>query len=361
MERAVAAQAAGYEVVVVAREREHSAQIRAAGLRFVGLEFRRRSINPFAELWQLMQIVTLYRRERPDIVHHVSPKPILYGTAAALLVGVSAVVNAPVGMGYIFSSGDLRARVLRPFVKGAYRLLTNPRSSRVVFENHDDLATFVAWGAVRSSDARLIRGAGVDLSKYKPTTRGNEIPVVALVARMLRDKGVYEYVAAVRRLHEQGVTARYLLVGTPDPANPTSIPETSLLEWNANHCVEWLGWRENIPQLLAEIDVMCLPSYREGLPKSLIEAAACGLPIVTTDTPGCREVVRDGENGFLVPVRDDSQLADALKCLVQNSALRTRMGTRGAEIAAQEFGSARVISETLSLYSELLPLRHGTD
>ena len=355
IERAIATQAAEYEVVIVAREREHGERIRAAGLRFIGLEFQRRSMNPLTELRQLWQIVTLYRRERPDLVHQVSLKPILYGTAAALITGVPAIVNAPIGMGYIFSSADRRARLLRPFVRMAYRFVANPRRSRVVFENGDDLRSFVSWGAVRASDAVLIRGAGVDLNLFRPVDRNNPTPVIALVARMLRDKGVNEYVAAAHQLHDEGVVARFLLVGAPDPMNPTSIPVKTLEAWHGRKGLDWLGWCEDIPRFLEKIDVICLPSYREGLPKSLIEAAASGLPIITTDTPGCREVVRHGDNGFLVPVGDVPQLAEALKKLIQAPELRYRMGCCGAAIAAEEFSSDRVIAETLSLYEKLLP------
>ena len=359
IERALAAQAAGYEIVIVAREGKHGGRIRASGLRFIGLEFERRSMNPLIELRQLRQIVSLYLRERPDLVHQVSLKPILYGSAAALLTGVPAIVNAPVGMGYMFSSGDLRARLFRPFVRAAYRFLANPRSSRVVFENSDDLESFVSWEAVRASDAVLIRGAGVDLQRYRPIVKNNATPVIALVARMLRDKGVYEYVAAVHQLHDEGVIVRCLLVGAPDPMNPTSIPVKTLESWHGKKRLEWLGWREDIPDMLGKIDIMCLPSYREGLPKSLIEAAACGLPIVTTDTPGCREVVQHGDTGFLVPVGNVSQLAQALKQLVHDPELRDRMGSRGAAIAAEKFSSDQVIAETLSLYEELLSLEGG--
>ena len=356
MERAIASRAAGYEVVIVARENEHGERIRAAGLRFVGLEFERRSINPFSELRTIKQIAALYSHERPDLVHQVSSKPILYGTFAAILTGVPIIVNAPVGMGYIFSSVDLRARLLRPFIRMAYRFLANPRCSRVVFENGDDLKTFVSWGSVRASDAVLIRGAGVDLSRFRPVTRNNPIPVIALVARMLRDKGVFEYVAAAHHLHDIGVMARFLLIGAPDPMNPTSIPLKTLEAWNGSKSLEWLGWCEEIPGLLKKIDVMCLPSYREGLPKSLIEAAACGLPIVTTDAPGCREVVRHGDNGFLTPVGDVAQLAEALMQLIKDPELRARMGDRSAEIAVEEFSSDRVIAETLNLYEKLFSL-----
>lgn len=354
IERAMATQNAGYEVVIVARETAHGKRIRAAGLRFINLDFKRRSINPLSEMRQFSQILALYLRERPHLVHHVSTKPILYGTAAALLAGVPAIVNAPVGMGYIFSSEDWLARLLKPFLILAYRLLTNPRQSYVVFENRDDLKSFINWGAVRSPCAVLIRGAGVNLKSFKPVSRNNSVPVIALVARMLRDKGVYEYVAAAKQLHDEGVVARFLLVGAPDPMNPTSIPIKTLESWQKRKGLEWLGWCEDIPALLEKVDVMCLPSYREGLPKSLIEAAACGMPIVTTDTPGCREVVRHGDNGFLVPVGDVSQLAKVLRQLIKDSKLRERMGARGALIAAEEFSSDRVIKETLLLYEKLL-------
>lgn len=356
MERALASRAAGYEVVIVCRERDHGERIRAAGLRLIGLEFKRRSINPFNELLQLWQIAATYLREKPDLVHQVSAKPIIYGTFAALLTGVPLIVNAPVGMGYIFSSKDWLARFLRPFVRISYHLLANPRRSRVVFENSDDLKYFVDSGGVRACDAILIRGAGVDLNKFSPAVRNNPVPVIALVARMLRDKGVNEYVASAHTLHDQGLEARFLLVGTPDPMNPTSIPLNILKDWHGKKGVEWLGWCEDIPGLLKKIDVMCLPSYREGLPKSLIEAAACGIPIVTTDAPGCREVVRHGDNGFLTSVGDITQLTEALKQLIKDSELRTRMGNRSLEIAVEKFSSDRVISETLNLYQKLLPL-----
>ena len=203
----------------------------------------------------------------------------------------------------------------------------------------------------------LIRGAGVDLNRFRPVAKNNPYPVIGLVARMLFDKGINEYVTAAHELHDEGVVARFLLVGDADPMNPTSIPVKTLEAWHGKKGLEWLGWREDIPELLERIDVMCLPSYREGLPKSLIEAAASGLPIVTTDTPGCREVVRHGYNGFLVPVGDPHTLAKVLKQLIQDPKLRDRMGARGAGLAAEEFSSSRVIAETLSLYEKLPSLR----
>lgn len=353
IERATAASRAGYEVLVAAREGRHGQLIRDAGLRFVPVGFARRSLNPLRELRVLLEILALYRREKPDVVHQIAAKPILYGSLAAMLAGVRAVVNAPVGMGYVFSSADVAARTLRPLLSLGFRCLMNPRRSKVVFENRDDLDDFVSGGRVRACDAVLIRGAGIDVDRFRPRQPSAEVPVVVLVARMLRDKGVVEFVEAARKLHDEGIAGRFVLVGGPDPENPASISAATLASWNGISGVEYWGWRENVADVLAQASIACLPSYREGLPKSLLEAAACGLPIVTTDVPGCREAVSDGENGLLVPARDSDALAAALKVLLLDPALRQRMGVAGRRKAEIEFASGRIVSETLAVYGAL--------
>lgn len=353
IERATAARCAGYEVVVVARENAHGDQIRAAGLKLISIPFERRSVNPLREFGLLLHLFRIYVTERPDIAHHIAAKPIFYGTAVARLLGIKSVVNAPVGMGYAFSSSDTKARLLRPLVRMAYRLLLNPTGSRAIFENQQDLSAFVATGVARSSDTVLIRGAGINLSAFRPCPKRAVAPVVVLIARMLRDKGVIEFLAAAERLHRSGVVARFVLVGDPDPGNPASIDPEMLRSWNGRSGVEWWGWQGNVAGVLEQAHIACLPSYREGLPKSLLEAAACGLPIVTTDTIGCRDVVTDGHNGFLVPVKDSVQLAAALHKLIVDPELRLEMGQRGRLRAEAEFASERVIAETLAVYSSL--------
>lgn len=356
-ERAIAAREAGFDVVVAAREQRHGDRIRHAGLRMIPLEFARRSVNPWRELRLLYAIWRLYRCEQPSITHHIAAKPILYGSLAARLAGVRAIVNAPVGMGYVFSSADLKARMLRPLLNMAFKFLMNPRGSRVIFENADDLRSFVQTGIVRQKDAILIRGAGVDLRHFHPQSEPAGEPVVVLVSRMLVDKGINEFVAAAKILHDEGVSARFVLVGGPDPGNPASITLEMLNDWNGNFGVEWWGWRDDMVEVLSKAHIACLPSYREGLPKSLLEAAACGLPIVTTDVVGCREVVVDGENGLLVPPRDSKTLAVALKKLILDSELRRRMGVCGRIMVEREFSSERVIQQTLSLYAAQLQER----
>jgi len=274
---------------------------------------------------------------------------------AARILGIGAVVNAPVGMGYAFSSSDAKARLLRPLITLAYRLLLNPKGSRVIFENVHDLNAFVRSGVARQEDTVLIRGAGIDLKVFQPHTEPAGVPVVMLIARMLRDKGVMEFLGAAELLHASGVDARFVLVGDPDPGNPASISAEILRSWDGRCGVECWGWRDDIAAVLRQAHVVCLPSYREGLPKSLLEAAACGLPIVTTDAVGCRDVVEDGINGYLVPVKESASLAAALEKLIVSPGLRRTMGQRGRMRAENEFASERVIAETLAVYAQLEP------
>ena len=352
---AVAASAAGYEVVVATRVSVHAEQIRAAGLQLVPLGLSRRGQNPLRELASVAEIVRVYRRVRPDIVHHVALKPVLYGSLAARFSRVPAVVNALAGLGYVFSSADLKARVLRPVVRAAYHLLLDGSNRRLIVQNPDDRDLFSRDGLVDPSRIHLIRGSGVELSRFAATPEPDGLPLVILPARMLRDKGVEEFVAAARSLKQQGIGARFALVGDPDPENPAAIGEATLRRWHCEGVVEYWGWREDMTAVLRECHLVCLPSYREGLPKALIEAAASARAIVTCDVPGCRDVVTEGDNGLLVPPRDSAALANALRRLIVDPQLRARMGARGRQRAVAEFSVEHVITDTLSVYRQLLP------
>lgn len=350
-----AARDAGFEVVVATRVTDHGGQIEAEGFKLVPIHLSRRSTDPLRELESIAELLRVYRRERPDVVHHVAVKPVLYGSVVARLSGVGATVNALAGMGYIFSSKRLRARLLRPFVVGAYRIALNRRSSRLILQNPDDAALLRELGVVRdAAHLEIIRGSGVDMTAYpvRPEPRGE--PLVVLPGRMLWDKGVGEFVEAARLLRARGVRARFALVGGSDPENPATIPDAQLRAWREEGVVECWGFREDMPDVLASAHVVCLPSYREGLPKALIEAASCGRPIVATDVPGCREIVRHEDNGLLVPVREAAPLADALERLIADPDLRARLGARGRERVMNEFSEEHVIAATLRLYRELV-------
>jgi glycosyltransferase involved in cell wall biosynthesis len=359
--RALAARRAGWRVAVMTRcDPGDAERLAALGLDVVPLPISRSGLHPLREATTLARVIGAYRRLQPDLVHHVAMKPIVYGTIAARLTRVPAIVNAPVGLGFVFTSGSARARTLRPLLSTALRALLDPPAARVVLENADDARALVAAGWARAEHVRVVRGAGVDLARFTPTATATAGPPrIVLPARMLRDKGVGEFVAAARALLSEGVVAEFLLAGDTDPDNPSAIPEARLRAWSERPGVRWLGHVDDMPALLARCSIVCLPSYREGLPKALIEAAACGLPIVTTDVPGCRDVVRDGFDGLLVPPRDAGALARALRCLLEDPELRTEMGRTARARAVAEFGSERIEAETLAIYREITDA-HGS-
>jgi glycosyltransferase involved in cell wall biosynthesis len=352
--RAVAARDAGYDVLVLTQCDAHAESCREAGLKVLHWDVERSGLNPIRELRALHQVIRAYRAYRPDLVHHIALKPIIYGSLAALICGVRRSVNAPVGMGFAFSSTSLLARALRPTIRLALRALLNPRGSCVVFENRDDLGAAVADGLVRAADAVLIRGAGIDIDEILPTPEPAGRVRVVLLARMLWDKGVGEFVAAARRLRGLGVEAEFVLIGGRDPHNRACIATAQLEDWRTEGVIDWLGQRDDVPALLAASHLVVLPSYREGLPKALLEALAAGRPVVATDVPGCREVVIPDENGLLVPPRDPDALADAMARLIRDPELRRRYGEAGRRLAEREFSAKRVERETLRLYDALL-------
>ncbi|MDS7594772.1 glycosyltransferase family 4 protein [Agrobacterium tumefaciens] len=353
LQRAIAAKDAGYDVVLVSKFERHKDIVEAAGIRAIPIELERRSLNPIATLKAATAVAKIYRRERPDIVHHVAIKPILIGGLASVFAPPKSIVNAIVGMGYIFTGNSFVSRLVRPLVRLGFRLFLNPAGSKVVFENNDDLTDFVEAGAVRKQDAVLIRGAGVEPNQYWVAEERRLPPVTIFVARLLWDKGAGELIEAIRLLRQRGVAGRFIFVGDPDTDNPACIDAETLAEWKKEGLAEFLGYRSDIPTLLAQSHIACLPSHREGLPKSLLEAMAAGLPCVTTDTPGCREAVRDEDNGILVPARSPLHLANALERLLLDEDLRLRMGRRGKERIEQEFSTEIVVRETLKLYSEV--------
>jgi glycosyltransferase involved in cell wall biosynthesis len=346
---AVAAKEAGYAVSVVTRVRKHGDIIRAAGLMLIPFENSRRSLNPFGELWTLLRLIRVSLRERPDVVHHVAIKPVLYGSIAARIARTPRVINQLAGMGWLVATGGGAARWLRLAVGRALGLML--RSGTVLVENPDDARTLVRMGVPEGRIGRLA-GSGVDLQRFLPHPEPDGVPAVLLSARMLWHKGVGEFVAAARLLKERGVRARFLLAGEPDLGNAAAIPREQLDKWVAEGVVEYLGYVADMPRLLASSCIVCMPSYYgEGVPMALVEAAAAARPIVTTDMPGCRDVVRDGDNGLLVPPRNAAVLAEALMRLIQDPKLRREMGSRGHLRAEQEFGAERIIAQTLELYA----------
>src|SRR6185312_10988781 len=347
-----AAREAGYDVIVATRVTDHGARIRGEGFQLEPLELVRRSRNPLREAVAVAELVRLYRRVRPDIVHHVAMKPILYGSLVAWFIRVPAVINAFAGLGYTFM--DDRNRLLRWCVKTALRTVLTLGHSVVLVQNHDDQDRLVGEGVVPVSRTRIIAGSGIDIAVYSLQLQPSGVPIVVLPARMLWDKGVGEFVEAARRLKRKGAHARFVLVGRRDEHNPAAIPEIRLKEWVKEGVVEWWGHREDMPAVYAAAMFVVLPSYREGLPKVLLEAAACGKAMVATDVPGCREIVRDRFNGLLVSPRDSMALANAMEGLLSDQESREIMGQRSRTLALSEWSGSRISEQVLNLYHDVL-------
>ncbi len=351
---ALAAQQAGYDVHVATMDGPAVAEIQALGMTHHAIPMTRSGKHPLQELNTLRALVRLFRRVRPDVVHLVTIKPVLYGGIAARLARVPGMVAAISGLGFVFLSNSLKMRLVRAVVARLYRVALGHPNSRVIFQNANDRDLLKSLGAVRDEQVVMIRGAGVDLDAYRATPEPPSPPVVVtMVARLLRDKGVREFVEAASILRKRGLPVTMQLVGGVDAGNPTSATQQEVDAWQRDGAVEALGERSDIASLYAACHIAVLPSYREGLPKSLIEAAASGRAVVTTDVPGCRDAIEPGKTGLLVPVRDVPALADAIARLVEDAALRQSMGEAGRKLAESEFDIRRVARVHVELYEAL--------
>ncbi|MCU1348751.1 MAG: glycosyl transferase group 1 [Acidobacteria bacterium] len=355
---AVAARERGWDVHIATPRSKHVPRLLEHGLTWHEIRLSRAGLHPLQELRTLLDLFRLYRSTGAAVVHHVTSKPVVYGTFLARLARVPAVVNAISGMGHVFADERGLRRLLQPVVSLAYRVALRHPHMRVIFQNREHQAAFIDSGWIREADAVLIPGSGVDLSAYQPRNAADAgsgaSPRVVLAARMLYTKGIHEFVEASRLLRARGAGVRMILVGEPDPDNPGSVPLEELQRWHAEGLVEYRGRSQEMPAVFAEADVVCLPTYYgEGVPKVLIEAAACALPIVTTDWPGCRDVVQDGLNGLLVPIRDPGALAAAIERLARDPELGREMGARGREKAIATWSVGTVIDRTMALYEEL--------
>lgn len=347
---------AGHEVLLVSPPGPYGEKLQALGFRWLPAPMQRLSLNPLRELALLWWLYRLLRSEQVDLVHGFTIKCVVYGALAARLAGVKARVSAVAGMGYVFISDSAKARLLRPAVRLLMRVALDGRNARLILQNPDDVALFEQARLVDPQRIRLIPGSGVDCRRFVPATAAHpeRAFTVVLPARLLWDKGLGEYVAAARQLRAEGRNIVFQLAGEPDPGNPASVPASTVQGWVDEGVLQWLGHVSDMPALFQSVDAVILPSYREGLPKGLIEAGACALPLVTTDVPGCREVVEDGVSGLLVPVKDAAALATAIARLQDDPGLCARLGKAAREKALAEFDETIVVARTIEVYRELL-------
>jgi glycosyltransferase involved in cell wall biosynthesis len=354
LDRAVAAKNAGYEVAVHVRCSEHRTVIERAGLQVIPHNISRSGLNPFRELVSVFQLVQVFRSFRPDVIHLIALKPIVLGSLASVFYPKAKIVNAPVGMGYLFASNDVRARVARPIVKLVLKSTLGRKRSMTIIENSDDRISLVEGGFLHSNQIVLIRGTGVNLDVFRPTAEPAGSKIVVLIARMLRDKGVFEFVESARMIKRTHPTTLFWLIGDADPGNPASLTTQQLQAWNDEGIVEWLGYRTDVADLLTQVHVVCLPSYREGFGKVFVEAGAALRAVVATDVPGCREAVEHQVNGLLVEPKNSVALATALIEVLDNDELRLRLAKEGRRRAEFEFSSATVNAQTLDVYQQVL-------
>jgi len=350
---AFAARDAGYEVVVVARIRNHQPRIEALGFRTIAWTIKRESLNPLNELAALFDLIRIYKQERPDVTYHVAIKAILYGAVAARLAHVRNTVNLFSGLGIVFISPRFKFRMIRALVSPLLRWALRPASARLQVQNTDDRAILNGLGISAPERTDMVPGSGLNLEDFPETPEPEGPPKAVLVSRMLWNKGIGELVEAARILKAKRVNLEIVLVGAPDPANPASIPEQHLKAWQEEGLIRWLGRREDIADILADSHISVLPSYREGMPKSLLEAAAIGRPLVAFDVPGCRDLVHDGENGLLVPFQDVNALAAALEKLSLDSAWRKRLGAQARRDVETTYADAPIQQRLKTLFERL--------
>lgn len=349
----------GYEVVVCGARTRQASVIERAGMRFVPLDLARSGRNPVSEARTVAQFVRAYGREQPDLVHQITIKPVLYGSHAAKLLGIPGVVNAISGLGYAFiprARDRLQHRLFRRGLWLAYRSALGARNTRTIFQNEDDRNTFVGQGVVDRARTRLIPGSGVDLDMFAPSPLPAGEFLAVLPARVLYDKGVGEFVTAATELRRRHAGARFALVGPIDPGNPAAVTREAVEGWVRQGVVEWWGEvpRARMPDVYAQAHVVVLPSYREGLPLALAEAGASGRACITTDVPGCRDVVVPGETGWLVPARDAASLTRALEEAISDRGELERRSRGAAEFSRARFDLKGVVERTMDIYAELL-------
>lgn len=355
---AIAARNAGYSVHLAYGVLGDASEddVVSQGFDLHHVPIQRGGTNPLTDLWSMVLLLQLFRRVRPDLVHLVTIKPVLYGGIVARLARVPSVVSAMAGLGFVFAQQrGIKAVILRWVIKPLFRWALEHPNQTLIFQNLDDRDRVLAMTRVSTVQNQLIRGSGIDLNACPLLPEPEPPSIVAMASRLLRDKGVLEFVAAARLLHERGVLARFWLIGGPDLANPNSVTPQEVAAWQSEGAVECLGHCPDVPSLYSHAHIVTLPSYYgEGLPKSLIEAAACGRAVVTTNLPGCRDAIEPDISGFLVPARDEVALADALEILIRDATLRQTMGKAGRALAEREFGIEKVVAAHLQIYCELL-------
>ena len=351
---AIAAMENGYEVALLSRLSIHQKFIKSLGIKVFDWPLERSSRNPLKELASIYHVVKTIRNFKPNLIHSVAVKPVIYALLSRAFYKVDGLILALAGLGFIFRSKSISAMILRIFFIPIIRLLLVGNNLRLVIQNNDDIDLLLRLRIINMNKIRLIRGSGVNTTDFFPKHDLHEIPLVILPARMLWNKGVQDFVNCAKQFVNTKESVRFALIGEPDFHNPESITIVQLKEWVELGIVEWWERQNNMLEVYHMADIVCFPSYHEGLPKVLLEAASCEIPIVAYDVSGCREIVKDNLNGFLVPFKDEDALYLSVMKLLENSKLRIEMGQKGRKIVIENFTEGRISSETIKVWDEVL-------
>lgn len=342
-----ALQEKGHDVTLLAPRDEFTAFLLREGFKWVDFPVMPRGKNIFQEIYPILFLISFYQREKPDLVHHFTPKGVIYGSIAAKLSRVTRIFNTITGLGYVFSNTSKKA--LQSFVLLLYRIAL--ANTTVIFQNPDDQNFFHEEMIVDIEKSLLVLGSGVDMEKFEFSTLPDGVPVVLLSSRFVEEKGIRYFIEASRMIRSRNIGCRLVLVGRPEDNQPTSIRAAEIEQWVKDGVIEWWGWMENMETIYPLAHIVCSATfYREGIPKVLIEAAACGRPLIATDMPGCREIVHNGKNGILVPPKNAVALADAIEKLSMDVELCQKLGKRSRDIANSRFSMEKVVDAYLKFY-----------
>lgn len=357
LERARYFQKQGCIVGVAAKQtsKKFKDQIQSYGFYFYDTKIERQSINPISQAVSILRILKIHNQFRPDVLYNLGAKAIFYGTfVSKLCLGTTYIVNAPIGLGFVYASHSVKARLLRPIVSFLYKLFLNPRNSNVIIENVDDINFFIKKGYLRAQNAYCILGAGVNTSLFSPLPfyKRNKTCTVVFAARLIKEKGIDDFLKVAEKLYAHNIRVKMQIVGEPDYGNPSSLSPQEFDQIQRNPAVECLGFVTDMASVYRKAHICCLPSfYREGLPRVLVEATSCGLAILTTDTIGCKEAIREN-NGFLVQPHDTDKMFQLIKYLVENSSELKTMCRNSRKVALNYFDSEIICERTYKIIAK---------
>jgi glycosyltransferase involved in cell wall biosynthesis len=341
----------GYEVLFVSPADDYTPLLQKEGFRWIPWTLSRKGTNPLLEVVSLLRLMEIYRREKPDVVHHFTVKCVVYGTIAATISRIPATINAVTGLGHLYLDRSLRVRAIRRGVEILYRLISRTKRIRMIFQNPDDMKTLKFFEDGSVNRALLIRGSGVNVERFNPRRNMTQAtPCVLFAGRLIREKGIIEFLKATEIVKNSGARVHFLVAGLPDEGNPSSLTASEIKHWRAQGNVEFLGHVNQLEEVIAGVDIVALPSYREGTPRVLLEAAAMEKALIATDVPGCRELVEHRVNGLLIPPQSAQALAEAIQTLIKSPSLCLKMGARGRAKVLQEFEESKVLEQTFAAY-----------